>query len=63
VFAGGYSRQDLDRMHGQLSELIRDGRLQDAVTATIPFDQLPRALQNLADNSVVGKLVLDVSQL
>jgi NADPH2:quinone reductase len=61
VFAGGYSRQDLDRMHGQLSELIRDGRLHDAVTATIPFDQLPQALQNLADNAVVGKLVLDVS--
>jgi NADPH2:quinone reductase len=61
VFAGGYSREDLDRMHLQLSDLIRDGRLRNAVTATIPFDQLPRALQDLADNTVVGKLVLDVS--
>ena len=61
VFAGGYSRQDLDRMHRQLSDLIGDGRLRNAVTATIPFDQLPRALQDLADNTVVGKLVLHVS--
>ena len=61
VFAGGYSRQDLDRMHSQLSGLIQDGRLRNAVTATIPFDQLPQALQSLADNKVIGKLVLQVS--
>jgi NADPH2:quinone reductase len=61
VFAGGYSREDLEGMHRRLSELIRDGLLRNAVTATIPFDQLPRALQDLADNTVVGKLVLAVS--
>jgi NADPH:quinone reductase len=60
VFAGGYSRQDLDRMHRQLSDLISAGKLRNAVTATIPFDQLPRSLQSLADNTVVGKLVLEV---
>jgi NADPH2:quinone reductase len=60
VFAGGYSRQDLDRMHRQLSDLISTGKLRNAVTATIPFDQLPRGLQSLADNTVVGKLVLEV---
>jgi NADPH2:quinone reductase len=63
VIAGGYSRQDLERIHRQLSELVRDGRLRNAVTATIPFDQLPRALQSLADNKVIGKLVLDATAL
>jgi NADPH:quinone reductase-like Zn-dependent oxidoreductase len=61
VFAGGYSRDDLDRMHRQLSELIQDGRLRNAITATIAFGELPRALQELADNRVIGKLVLDVT--
>jgi NADPH2:quinone reductase len=61
VIAGGYSRQDLERIHRQLSELIQDGRLRNAVTATIPFDQLPQGLQSLADNKVIGKLVLDAT--
>ena len=61
VFAGGYSRQDLERIHRELAALIRDGRLRNAVTAIVPFDQLPRALQDLADNTVVGKLVLEVT--
>jgi NADPH2:quinone reductase len=61
VIAGGYSRQDLERIHRQLSELIQDGRLRNAVTATIPFDQLPQGLQGLADNKVIGKLVLDAT--
>jgi NADPH2:quinone reductase len=61
VFAGGYSRADLDRMHQQLSDLIADGRLRNAVTATVAFGDLRRAVQSLADNAVIGKLVLDVA--
>ena len=63
VFAGGYARADLDRMHQQLSELIADGRLRNAVTATVAFDDLRGAVQSLADNAVIGKLVLDVAGL
>jgi NADPH:quinone reductase len=58
VFAGGYSRAELDDIHADLSELVADGRLRNAVTAEVPFDDLPNALQQMADRSVVGKLVM-----
>jgi NADPH2:quinone reductase len=58
VFAGGYSREELDAIHGQLDALVSDGRLRNAVTAEIPFDELPAALQRMADRGVVGKLVM-----
>ncbi len=58
VFAGGYSRDELDEIHTNLARLVADGRLRNAVTAEIPFDDLPGALQLLADRGVVGKRVL-----
>jgi NADPH2:quinone reductase len=58
VFAGGSSRAELDGIHASLSGLVGDGRLRNAVTAEVPFDQLPAALQRMADRSVVGKLVM-----
>jgi len=58
VFAGGYSRAELDGIHANLSALVADGRLVNAVTSEIPFDDLPVALQRMADRGVVGKLVL-----
>ena len=58
VFAGGYSRPELDGIHARLGELIGDGRLRNAVTAEIPFDELPAALQRMADRRVIGKLVM-----
>ena len=54
---------DLERIHAQLSELVGQGLLRNAVTATFAFDELPRALQGLADHAVVGKRVLDVPTL
>ena len=58
VFAGGYSRSELDRIHGALSDLVVNGRLRNAVTEEVPFEQLPAAVQRLADRSVIGKLVM-----
>jgi NADPH:quinone reductase len=58
VFAGGYGREELDRIHARLASLVADGRLRNAVTAQIPFDELSTALQRVADRGVVGKLVL-----
>jgi NADPH2:quinone reductase len=58
VFAGGYSRTELDGIHANLAALVGDGRLRNAVTAEVPFDELPGALQRMADRSVVGKLVM-----
>jgi NADPH:quinone reductase len=58
VFAGGYSREELDDIHARLAGLVADGRLRNAVRAEIPFDALPAALQRMADRAVVGKLVM-----
>ena len=58
VFAGGYSRDELEAIHSSLSGLVADGRLRTAVTAQIPFDELAAAAQSMADRRVVGKLVL-----
>jgi NADPH2:quinone reductase len=58
VFAGGYSREELDNIHGGLAGLVADGRLRNSVTAAVPFDDLPNALQRVADRGVVGKLVM-----
>jgi NADPH2:quinone reductase len=58
VFAGGYSRPELDDIHAHLAALVRDGRLRNAVTDQVSFDDLPQALQRMADRGVVGKLVM-----
>jgi NADPH2:quinone reductase len=58
VIAGGQTAEELDRIHAELSSLIADGRLRNAVTATFGFAELPTALQQIADRAVIGKLVL-----
>ena len=58
VFAGGYSRSELDAIHANLSALVADGRLRNAVTGQVPFDDLPNGLQRMADRGVVGKRVV-----
>ena len=58
VFAGGYARHELDAIHARLSALVAEGRLRNAVTAEVPFDELPEAVQRLADRCVIGKLVM-----
>ena len=58
VFAGGFSREELDGIHARLDALVADGRLRNAVTESVPFDDLPAALQRMSDRGVVGKLVM-----
>ncbi len=58
VYAGDYSRDELDAIHAELSNLVSSGQLQNAVTTQVPFDDLPSALQRLADRSVIGKMVM-----
>ena len=58
VFAGGYTRPELDDIHANLSRLVSKGLLTNAVTAEVSFDELPEALQRIADRHVVGKLVM-----
>jgi len=58
VYAGGQTESELDEIHAALSRLIADGALRSAVTATPTFDELPSALQRLADRSTIGKTVM-----
>jgi NADPH2:quinone reductase len=58
VFAGGYTRDLLDAIHAQLSGLVADGRLRNAVRAEVGFADLPAALQRMAERAVVGKVVM-----
>jgi NADPH2:quinone reductase len=58
VFAGGYQRAQLDEIHARLSALVAAGRLRNAVTETVPFADLPEAVQRLADRKVIGKMVM-----
>jgi len=58
VYAGGYTRAELDHIHAELSALVREGRLVSPVTEEVTFADLPAALQRMADRAVVGKLVV-----
>ena len=58
VFAGGYARRELDAIHANLAMLIDEGRLRNAVTAQIPFDELNSALHRMTEGGIVGKWVL-----
>jgi NADPH:quinone reductase len=58
VFAGGYARQELDSIHARLAALVAGGHLRNAVTAEVPFEELPAAVQRLADRAVIGKMVM-----
>jgi NADPH2:quinone reductase len=58
VLAGGYSRAELGDVHARLSDLIATGALRTTVTEIVSFDDLPQALQRLADRAVVGKVVM-----
>jgi NADPH:quinone reductase len=58
VLAAGYSRAELDDIHARLAGLVGDGGLRNAVTERVAFDDLPGALQRLADRRVIGKMVM-----
>ena len=58
VLAGGVSRAALDDMHASLSRLVADGEIRNAVTRQYAFDELPDAVQAMADRAAVGKLVM-----
>lgn len=59
VYAGGYSRPELDEILVNLTGLLDLGHLRRTVER-IDFAQLPEAVQRLADRQAVGKLALVV---
>ena len=58
VYAGGYSRAFLDYAQDEMTRLFEEGRITTTVTRTVPFDQLPEALEELSERSTLGRSVL-----
>jgi NADPH:quinone reductase len=58
VYAGSYTREQNEHDHEALMELVEAGKLGTAVTKTVPFEELPAALDEVAQGKVVGKTVL-----
>jgi NADPH2:quinone reductase len=47
--------------HDEICAMVRDGSIAPVVYGAYPFDQLPRALEDLAGRRSYGKLVIDVA--
>jgi NADPH:quinone reductase len=58
VYAGGYTREELNAIHSQLSALVADGHLRNVLTGQVEWADVPGALQRLAERDVIGKQVL-----
>jgi NADPH2:quinone reductase len=58
VFAGGQSPEQLDEIHAELSRLVAEGTLRNAVTSTPSWAELPQTVQRLADRAFIGKAVM-----
>ncbi len=58
VYAGGYSRAFLDYAQDEMMRLYEQGSITTTVTRTVPFDQLPDALEELSQRSTLGRSVL-----
>ena len=58
--ASGYnfpSHADGQRVHARILDLISTGTVRPVVGRDVPFDDLPRALQAMADRRTVGRTV------
>jgi NADPH:quinone reductase len=58
VFAGGFTREFEEEVHGALLGLRAAGRLPSTPATTFSFDELPRAVTTVADRAVIGKVVV-----
>ncbi|HEX7095719.1 MAG TPA: NADPH:quinone oxidoreductase family protein [Acidimicrobiales bacterium] len=58
VYAGGYTREQNVADHEELLRLYEAGALRSPVTRTVPWEDLPDALDEVATGRVIGKLVL-----
>jgi len=63
VLWGGYVQshpQYASQIHPALMEMYAGGKIRPSVAAGYPFENLPRALRDLADRKVMGKAVLKI---
>lgn len=58
VYVGAYSPAQMQNVHAQLLALYAEGKISVAIDREISFDDVPGALQSLADRRVQGKVVV-----
>ncbi|MBW2143040.1 MAG: NADPH:quinone oxidoreductase family protein [Deltaproteobacteria bacterium] len=57
VLAAFYDKEFLDREHEELLKLYAEGRIRPLVKQKIPFEEIPRALTDLGNRKVIGRVV------
>ena len=60
VYVGAYDHAQMTEIHARLLRLHQEGAFQSSVFHEWPFEELPTALQALADRGALGKSVLRV---
>ena len=55
------SHSDGERVHARVLELVRSGQVWPVVGKQVRFDELPGALQTMADRQTVGRVVVEVA--
>ena len=61
VYAGAYTREEHDAMHREITVLVDRGDLVVPVQRTVGFDDIPEALEEVAEARVLGRTVALVS--
>ncbi|HEX4218496.1 MAG TPA: zinc-binding dehydrogenase, partial [Acidimicrobiales bacterium] len=49
-----------DAVHEHLVTLLRAGRIQPLVGKTVPFEQLPLALEDMEERQTIGRVVVHI---
>lgn len=61
VFYGAFQKQEPERFRALMAELLgwlQEGRIRPSITARYPLDQASKALQDIIDRRVTGKVVV-----
>jgi NADPH2:quinone reductase len=58
VYAGAYDRAEQEADHAALVRLVESGALRSPVTRTVPFEDVPAALEVVARGDAIGKLAI-----
>jgi NADPH2:quinone reductase len=60
VLAAGYSREHLEAILRQLTELADTGAVRPTIAERVSFEDIPDALTRLAARKVLGKFVVEI---
>ena len=58
VFTGAYDRAALDMVFAHLGEFVKRGEIGAGSSTVARFDDLPAALERVAQRDVMGKVVV-----